>query len=40
VPARYNRATELTATVRPGRNRIDFALEASGKVPQPKPGDY
>lgn len=35
VPARYNSATELTATVKPGANQIDFPLEASGEVAQP-----
>ena len=27
VPPRYNEATELEVTVKPGRNRFDFALE-------------
>ena len=40
VPPKYNRSTELTATVGPRANQIDFSLEASGKVPQPKPGEY
>jgi hypothetical protein len=40
VAARYNHKTELQAVVRPGKNQVDFALESSGKVPQPKPGDY
>lgn len=40
VAARYNRTTELQAVVRPGKNQVDFSLESSGKVLQPKPGDY
>jgi hypothetical protein len=27
-PSRYNEATELVVTVRPGRNEFDFALES------------
>ena len=40
VPPRYNRATALTALIKPGRNQIDFVLESSGTIVQPKPGDY
>jgi hypothetical protein len=40
VPPRYNRQTELTATVRRGANQLDFSLESSGKIPQPKPGEH
>lgn len=28
VPERYNEATELLVTIRPGRNEFDFALES------------
>ena len=35
VPPRYNEATELVVTVRPGRNEFDFALE-SESTPAPK----
>lgn len=28
VPSRYNAATELVVTIRPGRNEFDFALES------------
>lgn len=28
VPERYNEATELVVTIRPGRNEFDFALES------------
>lgn len=40
VPPRYNRQTELNATVDRGANQIDFSLDGSGKFAQPKPGDY
>lgn len=40
VPARYNRGTELTAVVRKGKNEIDFSLEVTGAVVQPKRGEY
>lgn len=35
VPARYNEATELVVTIRPGRNEFDFALESEA-APQSK----
>lgn len=38
VPKRYNDETELTVTVKPGRNVADFALEAAGaKTPEASP---
>lgn len=40
LPRKYNATTELTATVTPGGNTIDFQLEATGKILQPKQGDY
>lgn len=40
LPPKYNAVSELRAVVMPGSNTIDFSLEASGKIPQPKTGDY
>ncbi len=37
VPAKYNVDSELTATVKPGGNQIDFPLESGGKIIQPDP---
>lgn len=36
IPARYNRQTELTATVEPGGGPYDFPLESGGDVIQPE----
>ncbi len=35
IPAKYNARTELTVTVTPGNNVIDFALVGEGLVIQP-----
>ncbi len=39
LPRKYNATAELTAPAKPGGNTIDFQLEATRKIPQPKQGD-
>jgi len=39
IPARYNAATDLTATVNPGNNKVDFPLKSGGPIIQPDESD-
>lgn len=39
LPTKYNNESELTVTVDPGRNTIDFDLDSEGEIVQP-PSNY
>jgi hypothetical protein len=39
VPAKYNMKTELTATVKAGRNSQDFELKSDGSIIEPDGGE-